>query len=481
MNKCLILQILGNSDVYVDSKIGSRRFNECTSYDYLEKQIISDKEKYEANKLSICFPLIEQLKSKKSPEEEYLFCIMLTDQAEWIKAHRNNIDECSIGSSDGHWWKDILTIWGDRTSTYIHPIDLKVGSQIENGVADWDGMAKLLNATLDEKICLDNKQISLNETIFDKIIVQHSSGTPALSSALYLWGIEKKLAGINVEFTYLSPKNGNSESESTIHDGNHWQWRLKVPQIRQLLEIQDFAGAHVLMQNEQRVKQEIKEDLDLLDRAISLNIKGSSAVSPKDEVIERISIALWSETAFRDRHQWTQWYMRIAGGLELALLCLVEHRGKSGDYVWKKKSTNRIYLEHIYDSTECSKIGINNVVQELLTSGEYKARGITYLVNKMDSLNWVSFKSFYCDSWIDNGGFITLRNNLYHSLMGDEVDEVLDAQTNHLGSANHERHPSRTVIDHLNYIIGQAQIKSEVDIKVCEYQQKVEEIKRSLS
>jgi hypothetical protein len=480
MKKCLILQILGNSDVRVDRKVSSERFEKCTSYDCLERTSISDKEKYETNKLSICFPLIEQLKSKQSPEEEYIFCIILTDQAEWIKAHRDNIDECNIGSSDGHWWKDILIIWSDRTSTNIHLIDLKVGSQIENGVADWDGMARLLNATLDEKICLDNEQISLNETTFDKIIVQHSSGTPALSSALYLWGIEKKLAGIKVEFTYLSPKNGNSESESTVHDGSYWQWRLKVPQIGQLLEIQDFAGAHVLMKYEQHVRQEIKEDLDLLDRAISLNIKDSSAINPKDEVIERISIALWSERAFRDRHQWTQWYMRIAGGLELALLCLVEHRGGSGVYVWKKKGSNRIYLEHIAGSKECSLIGISNVVKKLLTHGEHKEGNIEYTVQKMDTPDWKKFKRFYCDFWIDSRGFITLRNNLYHSLMGDDVDNFLDAQTNHLGSVDHEEHPARIAVDYLRYIIDQAQIKKEVDIKVQEYQQKVEGIKEAL-
>lgn len=482
MKKCLILQILGNTDICVESKSGSERlFKDCTNYDSIERQIIGDRQKYETNKLSIRFPLIEQLRSKKSPEEEYIFCIILTDQTEWIKAHRGNIDECIIGCSDGHWWKDILTIWSTRISTNIHPIHLKVDSQIKNGVADWDGMAKLLNVILDEKICLGNKQISFDEMIFDKIIIQHSSGTPALSSALYLWGIEKKLAGINVEFTYLSPKGRNSDSESTIHDGSHWQWRLKVPQIRQLLEIQDFAGAHVLMKDEQHVSQEVKEDLALLDRAISLNIKGSSAASPKDEVIERISIALWSERAFRGRHQWTQWYMRIVGGLELALLCLVEHRGVSGSYVWKKKGSNRIYLEHTADSKECSLIGISNVVKKLLTHGEYKEGNIEYKVHKMDTPDWKKFKRFYCDNWIDSRGFITLRNNLYHSLMGDDIDEFLDAQTNHLGSVNHERHPSRIVVDHLIYIIDQAQLKAKVDIKVCEYQQKVEEIERLLS
>jgi hypothetical protein len=477
MNKCLILQILGNSDVEIDSKSGSERLYEnCTSYDCLEKQIISDREKYEANKLAIRFPLIEQLKSNKAPEEEYTFCVVLTDQAKWIKEHRNTIDECNVGSSDGHWWKDILTIWRSRTSTDIQLIDLKVSADIPNGAADWEGMAKLLNDTLHKKICLNKKQISLNEIIFNKIIIQHSSGTPALSSALYLWGIEKKLAGIKIEFTYISDKNGNSES--TVHDGSHWQWRLKVPQIHQLLEIQDFAGVHVLMKDEQHIRQEIKENLDLLDRAISLNIKDSSAISPKDKVIERISIALWSELAFCNRHQWTQWYMRIAGGLELALLCLVEHRGE-GSYAWKKKRSNKIYLEHVADSKRLS-IDISNVVQKLLTHGEYKEESIEYKSQKINTPEWKKFKSFYCDSWIEDIAFITLRNDLYHSLMGDDVDDFLDAQTNYFSSVDHGKHPARIAVEHLKYIIEQAQIKTEVEIKVCEYQQKVEKIKRSL-
>jgi hypothetical protein len=478
MNKCLILQILGNRDIKI-SESDASQLNNCTNYNNAKEKSIRALEEYKADKSTIKLPLVEELKSKNSPEEEYAFCIILTDQTEWIRVHADDAHKQKIAKSDGHWWKDILTSWSTENLTDIHLIDLKVSADITNGAADWEGMAEQLHNILDRKICLDNEQIRVNKTIFDKIIIQHSSGTPALISALYLWGIEKKLAGVKIEFTYVSDKNGNSES--TIHDGSHWQWRLKVPQIRQLLEIQDFAGAHVLMQNEQHVMQETKDDLDLLDRAISLNIKDSSAISPKDKVIERISIALWSERAFRDRHQWTQWYMRIAGGLELALLCLVEHRGKSGDYVWKKKDSNRIYLEHTADSKECSLIGISNVVKKLLTHGEHKEGNIEYTVQKMDTPDWKKFKRFYCDSWIDSRGFITLRNNLYHSLMGDDIDEFLDAQTNHLGSVDHERHPSRIAVDYLNYIIDQAQIKTEVEIKVCKYQQKVEEIKEALS
>jgi hypothetical protein len=487
MNKCLILQILGNRDIKIPESDASQ-LNNCTNYNNVKEKSMNALEEYKADKTTIKLPLIEELKSKNSPEEEYSFCIILTDQTEWIRVHADDAHKQKIANSDGHWWKDILTSWSTENSMDIHLIDLKVSADVTNGAADWEGMAEQLHNILDREICLDDEQISVNKTIFNKIIIQHSSGTPALISALYLWGIEKKLAGVKIEFTYVSDKNGNSES--TIHDGSHWQWRLKVPQINQLLEIQDFAGAHVLMKDEQHVNQEIKDDLDLLDRAISLNIKDSSAVSPKDKVIERISIALWSERAFRDRHQWTQWYMRIAGGLELALLCLVEHKGE-GSYTWEKKNSQeenspRIYLKHLSDSKDCSfsSASISNIVQQLLTRGQCdikKDECNQYGVQKMDDFKWNEFRQFYCNSWISNRGFITLRNNLYHSLMGDDVDEILDTQTNHLGSVDHEKHPARIAVEYLNYIIDQAQIKSEVDIKVCEYQQKVEEIKEALS
>jgi hypothetical protein len=477
MNKCLILQILGNRDIKI-LESDSSQLNNCTNYNNVKEKSIRALEEYKADKSTIKLPLIEELKSKNSPGEEYSFCIILTDQTEWIRVHADDAHKQKIANSDGHWWKDILTSWSTENLADIHLIDLKVSADVTNGAADWEGMAEQLHNILDREICLDDEQISVNKTIFDKIIIQHSSGTPALISALYLWGIEKKLAGVKIEFTYISDKNGNSES--TVHDGSHWQWRLKVPQIHQLLEIQDFAGVHVLIKGEQHVKQEIKDDLDLLDRAISLNIKDSGAISPKDKVIERISIALWSEKAFSDRDQWTQWYMRIAGGLELALLCLVEHRGE-GNYTWEKKgsqeeeNSHKIYLQHLSDSKNCSfsSISISNVVQKLLNHGKCdikKDECNQYRVQKMDDSKWDEFRKFYCSSWIvNNRGFIALRNNLYHSLMGDDIDNFLDAEA------------TKTAVEHLKYIIEQAQIKKEVDIKVQEYQQKVKGIKEALS
>ncbi len=45
--------------------------------------------------------------------------------------------------------------------------------------------------------------------------------------------------------------------------------------------------------------------------------------------------AVWSEKAFRERGQWMQWYLRIAGAFELAIACLVEYQG-GNNYRWER-------------------------------------------------------------------------------------------------------------------------------------------------
>jgi hypothetical protein len=482
VSKNLVLQILGNTDVQIGFDKGNEKLKQCCfSYEDLKGTIESYENKYEAGKLSIEFPLLKVINNQKldTKDSEHTFFIILTNQTDWIKARGACPDAWNeIASSDGHWWENILIEWCKRYSINVHPIQIKVDSGIENSVANWDEMAKLLNSILSQSIENDK---------FDKIIIQHSSGTPALSGALYLWGIEQKLSGVEVEFVYLSPE-GNS-SKYTFHDGNHWQWRLKAPQVLRLIGVQDFSGALELTKNDQSVKEEVKDILEFLDKSVSLNLKNHKDdkglnLSPRDEVIERISIALWSEKAFREKHQWTQWYMKIAGGFELALLCLVEHRGNLnalGSYSWKKKRSNRTYLGYVHSASsslkEVTKISISDIVQSLLPLGTFKE----YEINKLDSSeDWDNFKKFYCDSWISEKGFITLRNSLYHSLAGEEIDELLDEATQRLYSVGHEEHPSRVAINQLNYIIDQAQIREEVDLKVEVYHKKVQEIMREL-
>jgi hypothetical protein len=485
VSKNLVLQILGNSDVQVAANTGSIRFKNCFCYEDMIGQVRLDEKNYKEGKLSIKFPLLKQLLDDTSNDASTI-CLILTDQTQWIQSQINNSDLWNeISASDGHWWENILIEWCNVESIKLHPVPLKINPVIANGVADWDGMAELLNSILNEEVKIQQQNIVLRKTneSFDKIIIQHSSGTPALSGALYLWGIEQKLSGIEVEFIYLSPE-GNS-SKSTFHDGNHWQWRLKAPQVLQLIGVQDFSGALELTKNDQSVKEEVTGSLEFLDKSVSLNLKGHKDLEePRNEVIERISIALWSEKAFREKHHWTQWYMKVAGAFELALLCLVEHRGNLnalGSYSWKKKRSNRTYLEYFHSASsslkEATKINISNIVKNLLPSGTFKE----YEISKLDSSeDWDNFKKFYCHSWISKEGFITLRNSLYHSLAGEEIDELLDEATQRLYSVDHEEHPSRVAINQLNYIIDQAQMREEVDLKVEVYHKKVQEIMREL-
>ena len=70
-------------------------------------------------------------------------------------------------------------------------------------------MARSINQTLNKIIQFQEDSLifqpdSSNSVKVDKIIIQHSSGTPALSSSLYLWGIEQKLAHRAIEFVYIS-------------------------------------------------------------------------------------------------------------------------------------------------------------------------------------------------------------------------------------------------------------------------------------
>jgi hypothetical protein len=320
----------------------------------------------------------------------------------------------------------------------------------------------------------------------DKIIVQHSSGTPALSSALYLWGIEQKLAKREIDFIYIS----RQESISYRHSGSHWQWRLKVPQIKQLLAIQDFAGAHELLAEHPNIT--LQETCQKLDRAVSFNIAGNIAdqnlvLTPSDEVIERISIALWSEKAFRERGQWMHWYLRVAGAFELALHCLIKQQG-TGAYQWQKKDEKTV-LEYTDASTGTQEplnpnIGIKKIVCDLLSNGSIKC-GKNYNLVKITDLNWEEFKGFYCNSkWQLSEqvykSFIYLRNDLYHSLNGDNIDKLLDAQTTALGSVNQPAHPSEVAIKQLRYILQLAGLSSPVQQRMQHYENMVEAIKGSL-
>ena len=94
--------------------------------------------------------------------------------------------------------------------------------------------------------------------------------------------------------------------------------------------MQDFSGAAQSLKEapeEYGYLKDIKQELEFLDKAVSFNItdiaeeivkkiyeeQNKQALDAKDSIIERVSIALWSERAFRQRSHWMHWYLRMAG------------------------------------------------------------------------------------------------------------------------------------------------------------------------
>jgi hypothetical protein len=486
MENYLILQVLGSSDIRVDSEEGTRKLEACyTLEDVKEAQKWNDEEFL--NEIErVDFPLIRQVWEELKDKADLHFGIILTNQVDWMQ----NQDESGEGwndivTSDGYWWRNILAEWCQQQEINYYPINLDVGSNIAKGAADWEGMAKSINPLLNGLIQFNSSPLIFKPTPekiiqIDKIIVQHSSGTPALSSALYLWGIEQKLAQRELEFVYIS----RQESISYFHPGSHWQWRLKVPQIKQLLAIQDFAGAHELLA--EHPNKTLKKDCRYLDRAVSFNIAELNlGLNPADEVIERISIALWSEKAFRERGQWMHWYLRVAGAFELTIACLIVKQG-SGAYQWQKKD-GKTFLEYTDPKTGVTGrfntgIGIKKIVKLLLSRGSYETYTVTQIASTPD---WNRFNDFYHgDKWQLNHSnkesFISLRNELYHALLGDSIDKILDTQTKALKSVNHPAHPSEVAIEQLRYIIQLAGLSSSVQQRVQHYEKMVEDIKGNL-
>ncbi|MEQ9368900.1 MAG: hypothetical protein RIG63_07685 [Coleofasciculus chthonoplastes F3-SA18-01] len=490
MRRYLILQVLGSSDILVDSESGTKKLEACyTLADVQEAQQWNDQEFIDELE-RVDFPLIRQVWQEQKNQAELYWGVILTNQVDWMQ-HQDESGEAwnDIVTSDGYWWRNILENWCQQQGINYCPIFLDIGADIPKGAADWEGMAKQIDPLLNGLIQFESSRIVFcpkpGQTIpVDQILVQHSSGTPALSSALYLWGIEQKLAKREIEFIYIS----RQKSISYFHSGTHWQWRLKVPQIRQLLAIQDFAGANELLAD--HPDQTLRETCQYLDRAVSFNLAQLNlGLTPQAEVIERISIALWSEQAFRDRGQWMHWYLRVAGAFELAIAYLIIKRG-SGNYRWNK-ADGKTFLEYTDPNTGNTDtfnhtIGIKKRVTDLLSHGSTSRNCVRYQVTAIQSNpDWHKFKDFYCDKkWqLDaqtQNSFIYLRNDLYHALLGDSIDKILDARKEVLGSVNHPDHPSEVAVQQLRYIIELAGLSSQVQQRVQVYESKVNDIKRGL-
>jgi hypothetical protein len=508
----LILQVLGNSDINVDGNLGFHTLSGSYNLeDILYKAECNQDLLTDINRVD--FPIVKKISdsplftkaSENSPRP--LWCFLLTDQREWQSQRDDNGEGWNVVAADGIWWQEILGKWCESHDISCYFLPLKIGAEVANGAADWEGMAQKIEQVFTPLITVDEKnQLYFHPTEgdsipIDKITVQHSSGTPALNGALYLWGIERKLAGLSIDFVYVSEQ----ESDCEPHSGIHWQWHLKVPQIRELLKIQDFSGALQILRSHHLAKptflapsaaviedlkkyEKLVQDLEQLDRAVSLNLTGRAHLTGREGIIERVAIALWSEEAFRNRSQWMHWYLRVAGAFELVILLLVEKQG-NGNYEWEERN-----LIHTAGNSESvGPLGIVKIVFVLLKTGKLKLRkekdddpDCFLTVTKIEKTQkWDDFKNFYKTNWKINdnikvGGFTDLRNELYHSLLGDSIDSLLQERTEELGSVTHPNHPAQVAIDYLNYIIDLAGLTEDVQTRADNYRQLVREIEENL-
>lgn len=509
----LILQFLGNSDILAkDGNDAVKALGDVRTLEQIQKKAKRNEEMFDQKPSLFNFHLIQKLYERQIEEnklsgDQVLFGIILTNQIGWMERRKINDGWYNFVRADGIWWKDILVKWCaiENKNLKCYPLEFKIPIEAKDGVADWEKMAKEIQIWVQNYIKFESGLIKFcpnttEEIQIEKLIIQHSSGTPALSSALYLWGIERKIAGIkNIEFAYISKEE---QDYLSAHQGTHWKWRLKDSQIRELLKIQDFSGALRLLDRDHLFYENLKDSLEFLDKAVSLNLsdryndsdESRRINSGKDAIMERVSIALWSEKAFRDRSQWLHWNFRVAGALELAIMLLVE---KQSDYIYKWKKvetweTCELMLNHCSQKINISRIPIAELVQKLLTKGELdieidnkKKKGEKILINliikKVSDSEWENFvNQFYINNWeIAKGkkyAFIALRNKLYHSLMGDLIDRLLDAKTEELNRVDHNKHPSQVAVKWLNYIVEQAGVLEQVNKRVQYYDQELQKI-----
>lgn len=506
---CLVLQVLGNSDVQssyrgADYDLGSSLLGSLGGYSLSELKEAQKfiQEDAIAGDCRIAFPLIQKVQAYLEQEQHYqvTWGIILTNQVAWMDNQDQTDDQGwrEIVASDGFWWREILEHWLNHQNYNYELIDLSVDQNICDGVADWDGMAEKIAPLLKTKIRFHKQRIYLNnpnqaEQEFDKIFIQHSSGTPALSSALHLWGIEQKLEGHAVEFVYLSIKESRHKIDQFIHQGQHWQWRLKRPQVLKLLELQDFYGALNLLGRD-LPDENLSEQLKYLDRAAAFNLQDQNLL-PKQDVIERIAIALWTEKALRNNNQWMNWYLRVAGAMELAVMCLVEKQGH--DFTWQPGGfKSKLHHPNNPKPDRGFTVGIQSVVADLLVSGrveqwdKQKSTNVEFIVtpifgNQNTPEKWQKFVGFYYgDKWklADRAfdSFLYVRNNLYHSLSGDQLDKLLDNQTQVLKSAEHPEHPAYIAVGYLRYLVELAGLKDSINERVDHYRNLEKQVKTAL-
>jgi hypothetical protein len=193
----------------------------------------------------------------------------------------------------------------------------------------------------------------------------------------------------------------------------------------------------------------------------------------------------------------------VAGAFELAIFCLVEKQAPE-TYSWQKidpddlsdrdnqNSSDNPPSLLIYQDAQNKRwqfqLNISPTVSKLLASGKAQEvkKGITiqHEIQPIEDKNWTQFKTFYCYQWeLDQKfktGFIKVRNQLYHSLQGDKIDQYLDKQTDRLKSSNDPEHPAEIAVQYLHYVIKLAGISDPVQKRIKDYQTRVEKVKEQL-
>jgi hypothetical protein len=191
----LILKVLGNSDILCDGLPGSHILKGVDSLEDIKKKATWIKEDIIQGRKDIDFPLIEDLSSKQ--ESDTIFVFILTKQEKWMQQQHDQEKWETFVASDGVWWQEILTMWCDKNKIKNFSIVLDIEPNISYGVADWEGMAKAIDSLLKRYLIFDeNKSIYFqtqdSRINLDRLLIEHRGSTPALSSAIYTWGAEKR-------------------------------------------------------------------------------------------------------------------------------------------------------------------------------------------------------------------------------------------------------------------------------------------------
>lgn len=505
MSYNLVVQVLGNSDVNLNGKKAADELKtwECSGKEELQEIRETIEVHYRDNIGKLDFPMVRLLNQKiqeRDKDAKITFCFLLTNQEKWLKElHNDNPDMWrEFGHTDGSIWRNLLEKWCSVNQIDCIFLDLELDSQVKNGVADWEEIAPKITELLNRKFLSQEANLynNINNSQIDNLVIQHSSGTPALCSALYLWGIEQKLANQNVEFIYISRESVNRNEDSlNFHKGSHWQGRLVAPQIKQLLELQDFSGACSLVNSSVfKNAKDLQKKLKKLDRLISFNlIDIKHDISLNEQVIERIAIALWSEEGFRQRGQWMHWILRMSGAFEL--VCNHYLAQTQSNWYWQEKEIGISIWHQDIPSDAHFYISITQLVKKLLTKGEwqgeYKSNERPYSIKlkceQIRNYQWHEFVDFYCGKgWQVSKNlklaFSEIRNALYHNLMGDKLDQALDAKTNDLafyGGVSNENHPAQVAVQQLRTLLEITNLWEVVDTKVKKYQSDVKSLKEA--